>query len=209
MVEFECFRPQEERVFWKRKTVFHLDWYKYRTICILYVIVYQTALFLSRWIKPYFKFTKSFINSFRFRQQFTFVVGTIVLLLFLQIFFALSPEKNNKVFFWLDKTELNLSFPQAETSYRTVHMYGWIVSFESGQVRNYNIGTVLSVRGSGPSGGFTASSVHCLPWIGCSQIEGSGRLVGHGVLQVSVTTGLPPEIQCSALLYVCLLVHRV
>lgn len=88
-------------------------------------------------------------------------------------------------------------------------MYGWIVSYESGQVRNYI--SVLSVRGSGPSasGGFTASSVHCLPWIGCSQIEGSGRLVGHGVLQVSVTTGLPPEIQCSALLYVCLLVHRV
>lgn len=74
-------------------------------------------------------------------------------------------------------------------------MYGWIVSFESGQVRNYI--SVLSVRGSGPSGGFTASSVHCLPWIGCSQIEGSGRLVGHGVLQVSVTTGLPPELQCA------------
>lgn len=26
-VEFECFRPKRERVFWKRKTVFHLDWY--------------------------------------------------------------------------------------------------------------------------------------------------------------------------------------
>lgn len=77
-------------------------------------------------------------------------------------------------------------------------MYGRIVSFESGQVRNYI--SVLSVRGSRPSGGFTASSVHCLPWIGCSQIEGSGRLVGHGVLQVSVesvTTGLPPELQCA------------
>lgn len=62
-------------------------------------------------------------------------------------------------------------------------------------MRNYI--SVLSVQGSGPSGGFTASSVHCLPWIGCSQIEGSGRLVGHGVLQVSVTTGLPPELQCA------------
>lgn len=87
--------------------------------------------------------------------------------------------------------KLKLPYRQAETSCRTVRTFGWLVTFESGQVR-YCI-SVLSVRGSGPSGGFTASSVHCLPWIGCSQIEGSGRLVGHGVLQVSVTTGLPPE----------------
>lgn len=72
------------------------DWYKYRTILILYVIVYQTALFPSRWMKIYFKFTKSFTNSFRFRQQFTFVVETIFLLLFLWFFFVLSLEKNNK-----------------------------------------------------------------------------------------------------------------